>query len=1114
HDSSSRAAYAQYDYVSTDAKRLVGIQTQHEENRNASFSLINLESEDLSLPSDAIYDLVIVKIGDNLSSSLGQFLQRLKHHLSSSSHTLLVQSSQPELDEAAHVPSLRSASPASDVPAGPSTPSESAGSDLPPETPFTDVSNTPEEEVELKEKGQSSDLLVDTALESLLHAKSRPELHGYNVKLQGPTWTLYSFAATTEQQYSPRNLDVIRLSRGAADLEPSLKEQLETSGWSITQRTDLSAIHSLSADSTVLILDELHAPILTSIDEGQWSSLKTLVSSGRPLLWVTKGAQLKVTDPNLALAYGLFRVARREDANVKITVLDVESNIGPNTAWAIKSILETIRDSGTSGVKGAIETEFTERNGVLYVHRVVPDLGVNEFKRAEQEGSEPVLGRLHESKAAVQLRSERVGTFQSLTWNETDVSEVPVEEGTIEVDVFAVGVNFKDVAVAMGIVPENEYTIGYEAAGIVKRLGPGVTKFQEGDRVCFLNGGSYANRLQVPIGRAHVIPDWMSFEDAATIPSVYLCSIYSLFDIANLKEGQIYVTVGTEEKRQFLEENYGIPRSRMFSSRNTTFAKDILAATNGRGIDVIINSLTGELLDASWRIIADGGTLVEIGKKDIVDRNTLSMEPFDRNASFRAMDFSYTQDIRDPLIARLLGEIFALVNSGHIKPIHPITTFGFDAVPAALAYIRNGRHIGKVVISDGSKKDVQVPIRPATRRLKLRSDASYVIVGGLKGLCGSLAIHLARHGAKHIISVSRSGIDDVASQKAIKNCTAYGCEVLEAKGDVANLEFVRDVFKSVPRIAGVIQGAMVLRVRSSDRCTIRVLTDIQDKPYETMTLDDYHTAIHAKFHGTWNLHRASEELQYPLDFFTLLSSISGIVGNKGQANYSAGNTFLDAFADYRRALGLQANSVDLGLIQDVGYVAEQEGFEARFDTRQWTPITEGTLRKILSYSILQQDSASAPINAESAAQLVTGIGFPLPEDSDLTRDARFGYLFQNTGTGSDGKDGGSGKQGDETISAFHALHKSGADRTALVKVGVEVVASQLAKILRLETEIEPAKPLMTFGLDSLAAVELRNWIRLELGAELTTLDITNASSLNALGDKLVSKLAQTSVAST
>lgn len=276
---------------------------------------------------------------------------------------------------------------------------------------------------------------------------------------------------------------------------------------------------------------------------------------------------------------------------------------------------------------------------------------------------------------------------------------------------------------------------------------------------------------------------------------------------------QIYVTVGTEEKRQFLQDNYGIPRSRMFSSRNSKFAKDILSATNGKGVDVIINSLTGDLLDASWRIVADGGTMVEIGKKDIVDRNSLSMEPFDRNASFRAMDFSYTQDIRDPLIARLLGEIFVLVGGGHIKPIHPITTFGFDAIPTALAYIRSGRHIGKVVISDGGKKDVEVAIRPATRKLRLQSDVSYLIVGGLKGLCGSLAIHMARHGARHIIVVSRSGTSDLGSQKTVQSCLAYGCEIVEAKGDVADAEFLRGVFKgATPRIAGVIQGAMVLRV--------------------------------------------------------------------------------------------------------------------------------------------------------------------------------------------------------------------------------------------------------------------------------------------------------------
>jgi aryl carrier-like protein len=270
-----------------------------------------------------------------------------------------------------------------------------------------------------------------------------------------------------------------------------------------------------------------------------------------------------------------------------------------------------------------------------------------------------------------------------------------------------------------------------------------------------------------------------------------------------------------------------------------------------------------------------------------------------------------------------------------------------------------------------------------------------------------------------------------------------------------------------------------------------------------MTHEEYHAAIHAKVQGTWALHRVSLEQPQPLDFFTLLSSISGIVGKKGQSNYSAGNTFLDAFASYRQSLGLRANAVALGLIEDVGYVAEQGGMDSHFDKRQWTPILEGTLRQILNLSILQQ--SAQPISAGSSAQLVTGVGFPLPDDSDLKREARFAYLFTaGSGAGAGSGDGGSG--GDQTLRAFKMMHKSGADAAALAGLAQELLAAQFTRILRLETAMEPAKPLMAYGLDSLAAVELRNWVRSELGAELTALDITNASSLIALGDKLVAKL--------
>ncbi|OTA81918.1 hypothetical protein M434DRAFT_85057 [Hypoxylon sp. CO27-5] len=1101
NDFSARSAYAQYAFGSSNAKTLVSTEAQYKDKGNVSFHSISPENPAFGLPTDVAYDLAIVKASEKVTSeSVEDSVKNLRPLLSEGAYTLLVR-----IDQEGVVTRAESESSGSfenlNRPSAlgtPGTPSQSSDSLV-----ASSISSAAWDEEAAKKSLNVTHAHATSAVLEVAPTGNSPL--AYLSKLNSSTGVVTN---------SPKHLIVVRLSETTpASLPPSLQATLEASGWAITQQS--YPFSKPTNGAVVLILDELSKPVLKYVNEKQWETIKGLVTSGTPLLWVTKGAQYPVTDPDNAMVHGLFRVARQEDPTVKLTTLDVQSSTSAATSWAIEKVLGVLKD-GTS-----LETEYMERNGILHVQRIMPDTLVNDFRHAEEEGLQPVTKAFHGTEVQVQLRAERLGTLQSLMWCETETGEAPaLDEGNVEVEVMAVGVNFKDVAITMGIVPDNEYNIGFECAGIVKRIGHGVTKFKVGDRVCMLKAGSYANRVRVSVDRCHVIPDTMSFEEAATIPSVYLCSLYAMYHLGNLKEGQsvlihsatggvgiacielaqykkaeIFVTVGTEEKRQFLESNYGIPRSHMFSSRNTKFAREIMKATGGRGVNVVINSLIGELLDASWRIMADGGNMVEIGKRDIVDRNTLSMEPFDRNCSFRAVDFSYTKDIKDSLVASLFDELFVLIDGGHIKPIHPITTFGFDEVQKALAYIRSGKHLGKIVISNGEREDIQVPIRPAIRGLQLRPDVSYLIVGGLKGACGTLAIHLAQYGARHLIISSRSGINDEASARIVASCNFYGCKVTEAKGDVGNIESVRQLFKSAsPRIAGVIQGAMVLR----------------DKPFEMMTLDDYHTAIHAKVQGTWNIHRAAQEVQkQPLDFFTMLSSTSGVVGNKGQANYAAANTFLDAFASYRQTLGLHANTVDLGVIEDVGYVAEQDtGLEARFDKRQWTPIDETMLRKILTYSILQQDST--PLNADSATEMITGVGFPLPQDgSELAREPRFSYLFNSRGGSKIGlDDGDESDQTEQAIKQFRLMHKSGADVAALKLTCVEVVSAQFAKILRLETEPEPGRPLVAYGLDSLSAVELRNWIRMKLGVELTTLDITNASSLIALCEKVVSKLPQ------
>ncbi|KAF2463963.1 KR-domain-containing protein [Lindgomyces ingoldianus] len=391
--------------------------------------------------------------------------------------------------------------------------------------------------------------------------------------------------------------------------------------------------------------------------------------------------------------------------------------------------------------------------------------------------------------------------------------------------------------------------------------------------------------------------------------------------------------------------------------------------------------------------------------------------------------------------------------------------------------------VGSLLVKSSSRecmiRKAQLQILAAAPRLSLRSDASYLILRGLKGLCGGLAVYGTHEGAKTPVILSRSGYNDEKSRFIISKITSLGCRLDLVKGDVTNKADVERAFMeaSAP-IFGVVQGAMVLR----------------DKLYSSMTHTEFHEAIMPKVQGTWNLHNVALRLEITLDFFTLLSSLCGIVGQKSQSNYAATNAFLDSFAHYRKSLKLAACSVDLGLIEDVGYVEGKESLLSRLLSQGWHPINEKFLSKILYISILQQKSSA--INPSSSAQLISGMPVPLPEQSPAQCDPRFSTLRYGSGSGAQR---GSSRSGG-VQSAINILHDAwkaqdeGGDQPELLCTLISLANKQFMKSLGMSEELDPFRPISDYGIDSRVAVGFKNWTSVDLGVEIATLDVMGAKT--------------------
>ncbi|MCP9213410.1 SDR family NAD(P)-dependent oxidoreductase, partial [Streptomyces sp. NEAU-Y11] len=603
-------------------------------------------------------------------------------------------------------------------------------------------------------------------------------------------------------------------------------------------------------------------------------------------------------DAAAAALWGLLRSAQSENPG-RFLLVDLDHDAG-NTGTHDESVR-----SAVAGALRADEPQLALRAGRVLVPRLV---------RAGAGGA-GLVGPVRQP-AAWRLDTAGTATLENVAPVACPEVLEPLEAGQVRVAVHAAGVNFRDVLVSLGMVP-GQTGLGGEGAGVVVATGPDVTGVAVGDRVMGVLDQSFGPLAVTDARLVAPIPAGWSFQQAAAAPVAYLTAWYGLVELGGLGAdesvlihaatggvgtaavriarhlgAEIYATAGPG-KHPVLE-SMGIDAAHRASSRDLDFEGTLREATGGRGVDVVLNSLTGEFIDASLRLLADGGRLLEMGKTDLRDPDLIAATH--PGVSYRVYDL--ITGAGPDLIHRMWQELTRLFEAGALEPL-PVRSWPLSRAQEALRCLSQARHTGKLVL------DVPAPVDP---------DGTVLITGGTGTLGGLVAEHLVRAwNIGHLLLVSRGGPDAPGAKELMAHLEELGAEVRIVAADVTDAEAVRELVAGVDPahpLTGVIHAAGVL----------------DDGLITSQTPEQVARVWAAKATAAAHLHAATEHLR--LGMFVMFSSAAGVMGSPGQANYAAANAFCDALAAHRQASGLPGVSVAWGLWADAsgmtGHLAETD----------------------------------------------------------------------------------------------------------------------------------------------------------------------------------------------
>jgi acyl transferase domain-containing protein/NADPH:quinone reductase-like Zn-dependent oxidoreductase/acyl carrier protein/short-subunit dehydrogenase len=686
------------------------------------------------------------------------------------------------------------------------------------------------------------------------------------------------------------------------------------------------------------------------------------------------------------------------------------------------------------------------------------------------------------------------GLLGSLVWNSLPECAPAPDEVLIEVT--AAGLNFRDVMWAMGLLPDEALlrgfagaTLGLECAGRVVAVGRGVSGYTPGMRVMGLAPAALASRVVTAAHALMPIPDGISDAEAATIPVASLTVAYALGHLAHLAAGErvlihgaaggvglmaiqyarargaeIFVTAGSQAKRATLQL-LGV--AHVMDSRSLSFADEILRVTNGEGVDVVLNCLSGTAMERGLGLLRPFGRFLELGKRDLYGNTSVGLRPLRHNVTYFAIDADQLPAAQPAFAKRLFGEVCSMLQDGALRPL-PYRRFDFSEAESAFRLMQSSGHLGKIILTPGS-----VPPSPSEPDVfTARSDGSYVLTGALSGFGRSTVLWLLARGARHIAVLSRTGPADPAASTLAAECAARGAHLLVLACDVASEPQVdaslRQVRAALPPIVGVIHCAMVL----------------QDSLLPQQDANRIDAVLRPKLAGALALDRLTRG--DPIELFLLFSSIVTTLGNPGQAGYVAANSAIEALAERRHTSHLPALAVAWGPIADEGVLARDPALSASLARRIGAPAMRAdqalaALPRLIASGVSVVSFANIQWST-ARAQLPALVG-------RLTED-----LLTETATALTDTDFRS------------SLAGLPPDQASARVAGLLI--QQVAEILRLAPDrIDPDVPLADLGMDSLMAVELRIALERRFGVSLPLVSLSSGLTPAAMASRLMQSLA-------